>query len=82
MITVLPFNYQPNDPVENAFTSASISCPLMPTFNGSALDRNCARDNGQDDFAMAVMVQTRGANAKDARAREPRRRLRSYRRTA
>src|SRR6185295_9539273 len=46
--TVLPFMYQPKLPVENCLTSASISCPLMTTFMGSAFSRNCVRDTGHE----------------------------------
>src|SRR6185503_3447957 len=49
--TVLPFMYQPKLPVENCFTSASISWPLMITFIGSAFSRNWVRDTGHDVLA-------------------------------
>src|SRR3569623_1416570 len=48
--TVLPFMYQPKLPVENCFTSASISWPLMTTFSGSAFSMNCVSDTGQEVF--------------------------------
>ena len=40
LTTVLPFMYQPKLPVENCFTSASMSWPLIVTFIGSAFSRN------------------------------------------
>src|SRR5262249_31728007 len=35
-------------PVENAFTSASMSWPLMEILSGVAFSRNCVRDTGQE----------------------------------
>src|SRR6187402_1184867 len=48
LTTVLAFMYQPKLPVENCFTSASISWPLITIFSGSAFSRNCVRDTGQE----------------------------------
>jgi len=47
-ITVFPLRYQPKLPVENAFTSASISWPLMEIFNGSAFSMNRVSDTGHE----------------------------------
>jgi hypothetical protein len=46
--TVLPFMYQPKLPVENCFTSASISWPLIETLSGSAFSRNWVSETGQE----------------------------------
>jgi hypothetical protein len=46
--TVLPFMYQPKLPVENCFTSASISCPLIETLSGSAFSMNWVSVTGQE----------------------------------
>ena len=40
--------YQPKLPVENCFTSASISWPLIETLSGSAFSRNCVSETGQE----------------------------------
>src|SRR5262245_25300445 len=61
---VLPFRYQPNEPVEKAFTSASRSCPLMLIFRGSALDTNWDCDTGHADFAMRDRIASERALAK------------------
>ncbi|MBZ4422981.1 hypothetical protein [Myxococcus sp. RHSTA-1-4] len=53
---IFPLMYQPNEPVENDFTSASCSWPLMTTFSGSAFSRNCDRDTGQGDLTMGATL--------------------------
>src|SRR5688500_17829100 len=47
-ITVLPFRYQPELPVENDFTSASISWPLIEIFSCSAFSRNVVSETGHE----------------------------------
>src|SRR5687768_6755136 len=47
-ITVLPLRYQPKLPVENSFTSASMSWPLIVILSGSAFSANCAALMGQE----------------------------------
>src|SRR5215470_10415506 len=48
LTTVLAFMYQPKLPVENCFTSASISWPLITIFSGSAFSMNWDRETGQE----------------------------------
>src|SRR5204863_7776884 len=51
-IVVLPFKYQPSDPVENSLTSAINGMPLMMTSTALASCKNSARVIGQ--FVLAI----------------------------
>src|SRR5437588_1081895 len=53
-ITVLPFRYQPSEPVENSLTSAIMSLPLMLILMGLAWPRKSARLIGQVDFLAMI----------------------------
>jgi hypothetical protein len=53
---IFPFRYQPKEPVENCFTSASSSWPLMTTLSGSAFSANWARVTGHAVLAMGPIV--------------------------
>jgi hypothetical protein len=53
--TILPFRYQPNEPVENSFTSASRSWPLIVTLSASAFSVNWVRVTGHAVFAMPAV---------------------------
>src|SRR5437879_3498954 len=56
-MAVLPFRYQPREPVENSLTSASSGTPLMVTVTGFAFERNCGRLIGQVVFAMSYSLR-------------------------
>src|SRR5262245_32815070 len=54
--TVLPFKYQPREPVENSRGSASMGAPAIATSTGLAPSRNCWRVIGLAVLAISSLL--------------------------